>query len=34
MPCDGRFAEDSQDNIGHKIGLMLPKLYHPLDKMP
>lgn len=34
MPHDGRFAEDSQDNISHKIGLVLLKLYHPLDKMP
>lgn len=29
MPRDGHFAEDSQENIGHKIGLVLPKLYHP-----
>lgn len=34
MPHDGSFAEDSKDNISHKIGLVLPKLYHPLDKMP
>lgn len=34
MPRDGNFAEESQDNTGHKIGLVFPKLYHPLDEMP